>query len=86
MDEMVIRSNPKWMILKTTIIFVSFFLITQPVFSTNTTPRLILQITVDQLRGDLPGRFAERFSEGGFLLVICQAVLPNASVRGDFSI
>jgi hypothetical protein len=28
--------------------------------------RLVLQITVDQLRGDLPGRFAERFGEGGF--------------------
>jgi hypothetical protein len=29
-------------------------------------PRLILQITVDQLRGDLPGRFRERFGKGGF--------------------
>jgi predicted AlkP superfamily pyrophosphatase or phosphodiesterase len=29
-------------------------------------PRLILQITVDQLRGDLPGRYAARFGEGGF--------------------
>jgi hypothetical protein len=28
-------------------------------------PRLILQITVDQLRGDLPGRFLDRYGEGG---------------------
>ncbi len=29
-------------------------------------PRLVLQITVDQLRGDLPGRYADRLSDGGF--------------------
>ena len=29
-------------------------------------PRLVLQITVDQLRGDLPGRYADRLPEGGF--------------------
>src|ERR1035438_5314590 len=29
-------------------------------------PRLILQITVDQLRGDLPGRFVRNMGEGGF--------------------
>ena len=29
-------------------------------------PRLVLQITVDQLRGDLPGRFAKNMGEGGF--------------------
>jgi hypothetical protein len=29
-------------------------------------PRLVLQITVDQLRGDLPGRYTDRLSEGGF--------------------
>ncbi len=28
-------------------------------------PRLILQITVDQLRGDLPLRYAERFETEG---------------------
>ena len=30
------------------------------------TPRLILQITVDGLRGDLLDRYAENFVEGGF--------------------
>jgi len=29
-------------------------------------PRLVLQITVDGLRGDLPGRYAHLFGEGGF--------------------
>jgi predicted AlkP superfamily pyrophosphatase or phosphodiesterase len=29
-------------------------------------PRLILQITVDQLRGDLPGRYIKHMGEGGF--------------------
>jgi len=29
-------------------------------------PRLILQITVDQLRGDLPARFLDRMGDGGF--------------------
>ena len=29
-------------------------------------PKLILQITVDQLRGDLPTRFYDRLGEGGF--------------------
>lgn len=29
-------------------------------------PRLILQVTVDQLRGDLPTRFLDRMGEGGF--------------------
>jgi hypothetical protein len=30
-------------------------------------PRLVLQITVDQLRADLPLRYEDRLSEGGFL-------------------
>jgi len=29
-------------------------------------PKLILQITVDALRGDLPGRFGNVLGEGGF--------------------
>ena len=34
--------------------------------SDNSSPKLILQITVDQLRGDLPGRYSERYGENGF--------------------
>jgi len=37
-----------------------------PVPADTSAPRLILQITVDQLRGDFPGRYADRLSEGGF--------------------
>ena len=33
-------------------------------------PKLILQITVDQLRGDLPGRYAGRYGDGGFLYLL----------------
>ena len=29
-------------------------------------PRLVVQITIDQLRGDMPLRFKDRFGEGGF--------------------
>ena len=29
-------------------------------------PKLILQITVDQLRGDLPTRYYDRLGKGGF--------------------
>ncbi len=35
-------------------------------FAASDSPRLILQITVDQLRGDLPGRYADRLGEDGF--------------------
>ncbi len=33
-------------------------------------PRLVLQITVDQLRGDLPFRYYDRFGDGGFRYLI----------------
>ena len=33
-------------------------------------PRLILQITVDQLRGDLPFRYRDEFGDGGFKLFL----------------
>jgi predicted AlkP superfamily pyrophosphatase or phosphodiesterase len=37
-------------------------------------PRLVLQITVDQLRGDLPGRFLKNMGEGGFRYLMNQGV------------
>src|ERR1017187_1360154 len=37
-------------------------------------PRLILQISVDQLRGDLPGRFVKNMGEGGFRYLMNQGV------------
>jgi predicted AlkP superfamily pyrophosphatase or phosphodiesterase len=38
-------------------------------------PRLVLQITVDQLRGDLPHRYYSEFGEGGFRYVYEQGVV-----------
>ncbi|UCE84843.1 MAG: alkaline phosphatase family protein [Deltaproteobacteria bacterium] len=35
-------------------------------------PRLVLQITVDQLRGDLPMRFQDRLGPGGFRYLMAQ--------------
>ncbi len=40
------------------------------------TPRLILQITVDQLRGDLPTRFVgDRLADDGFRYLLEQGVV-----------
>ena len=36
--------------------------------------KLFLQITVDQLRGDLPERYAERYGGGGFRYLLEQGV------------
>ena len=50
-----------------TTFWAAFFLCLAPTSpAANTKPRLVLQITVDQLRGDFPGRYAERLSKGGF--------------------
>jgi len=38
-------------------------------------PRLVLQITVDQLRGDLPGRFLAGMGEGGFRYLLDNGVV-----------
>jgi len=37
-------------------------------------PKLVLQITVDQFRGDLPMRFKERFGEGGFRYLLKKGI------------
>ena len=38
-------------------------------------PRLVLQITVDQLRGDLPTRYYERLGEGGFRYLLEKGIV-----------
>ena len=40
-------------------------------------PRLILQITVDQLRGDLPTRYFNRLGEGGFRYLLEEGIHYN---------
>jgi predicted AlkP superfamily pyrophosphatase or phosphodiesterase len=50
------------------------FLIQLPAFANGKNPRLILQITVDQLRGDQPTRHAERLGKGGFRYLMQQGV------------
>jgi predicted AlkP superfamily pyrophosphatase or phosphodiesterase len=45
-------------------------------------PRLVLQITVDALRGDLPGRFSHVFGDGGFRYLMEEGVhYTNAHYR-----
>jgi predicted AlkP superfamily pyrophosphatase or phosphodiesterase len=45
-------------------------------------PKLVLQITVDQLRGDLPGRYRDRFGKGGFRYLFDNGVhYSNAHYR-----
>ncbi|GAI78809.1 unnamed protein product, partial [marine sediment metagenome] len=56
-------------IRKSTVMFISVLVVLAlavPTLAASPTPRLVLQITVDQLRGDLPGRYADRLNEGGF--------------------
>ncbi len=45
-----------------------------PALAAEQTPRLVLQITVDALRGDLPTRYAHLFGEGGFRYLMQKGV------------
>jgi predicted AlkP superfamily pyrophosphatase or phosphodiesterase len=60
------RRDLKWVIPQAIAIFALLFLMAQPIHAGDAIPRLILQITVDQLRGDLPGRYRDRLGKGGF--------------------
>ncbi len=45
-------------------------------------PKLVLQITVDQLRGDLPMRYRDRLGKGGFRYLLEKGVhYTNAHYR-----
>ena len=48
------------------VLLLSAVLALSPSLQAESPPRLIPQITVDQLRGDLPARHFDRFGEGGF--------------------
>jgi predicted AlkP superfamily pyrophosphatase or phosphodiesterase len=45
-------------------------------------PKLILQITVDQLRGDLPTRYYDRLGEGGFRYLLESGVVYRNAHHG----
>ena len=45
--------------------------------ATGTPVKLVLQITIDQLRGDLPRVFKERFGPGGFRYLMDKGVFYN---------
>lgn len=45
--------------------------------ATGTPVKLVLQITIDQLRGDLPRLFKQRFGEGGFRFLMDRGVYYN---------
>ncbi|MFA0514406.1 alkaline phosphatase family protein [Vibrio breoganii] len=49
-------------------------LISSPAFSAESKPKLVLQITVDGLRGDLLERYKHNFGEGGFRYLMDQGV------------
>jgi predicted AlkP superfamily pyrophosphatase or phosphodiesterase len=57
-------------------IWILSFIAVAPAISEGETSRcrLILQITVDQLRGDLPSRYLDRFGEGGFHYLLQKGV------------
>jgi len=60
------RNNSLRFLAKISILFVVVCFIFHPAKAADVGPKLILQITVDQLRGDLPGRYADRLTHGGF--------------------
>lgn len=60
--------------------FVSFILLSTVSFGyaqgiSRPQPKLVLQITVDQLRGDLPRRYLDRMEEGGFRYLLENGVV-----------
>jgi predicted AlkP superfamily pyrophosphatase or phosphodiesterase len=56
------------------IAFVAAFLLAPPLQAADA-PRLVLQITVDQLRGDLPTRYVDRLGDGGFRYLLENGVV-----------
>ena len=58
------RRGSKWVISRTIAIFGLLLLMAVTIHAGDTSPRLILQLTVDQLRGDMPGRYQDRLGEG----------------------
>jgi predicted AlkP superfamily pyrophosphatase or phosphodiesterase len=70
----MIDSNKKPKALAIVALAACMFLPTGLVAANDAPPRLILQITVDALRGDLPGRYAHLFADGGFRYLMEEGV------------
>jgi predicted AlkP superfamily pyrophosphatase or phosphodiesterase len=62
-------------VLYSSILLVGF--LTSYAIANDSKPRLILQITVDQLRGDLPTRYRDRLGEGGFRYLLEEGIHYN---------
>ena len=76
--------NRKYMIQKSIFLFSIIFLVgTQTILGQpNSKPKLILQITVDQLRADLPRTVIDKLPDGGFKYLYNQGVVyENAHHR-----
>ena len=52
--------------LKSIAIICLLILMTLPAAAGDNKPKLVLQITLDQFRGDFPMRYKDRLGEGGF--------------------
>lgn len=66
------------------ILVIVFFLLgsIKPAFANDKHPKLILQITVDALRGDLPMRYAHHYGKGGWRYLLDQGThYSNAHYR-----
>ena len=60
--------------IRITIITILSLLWAGTAFSQTHKPKLVLQITVDQLRGDLPEKFMKNMGEGGFRYLKAQGI------------
>ena len=60
------RRSTRLLALLASLAFLAIGSVSQGIAQEHEKPRLILQITVDQLRGDMPWRYYDRFGKGGF--------------------
>lgn len=72
------KKHTRHVSLVTASLLISFFLVSSHTAfadEAGNSPRLVLQITVDQLRGDLPTRYYERLGQGGFRYLLESGVV-----------
>ena len=68
---------------KQVVLVVSMLFVGNILYSQNSTkPKLILQITVDQLRGDLPTKYIKNMGEGGFRYLLKDGIWYNNAHYG----